>query len=593
MARPIGEIIRTLRFKLLASLLLLLGFSIGASLIGIWTYQQDRYTELAKAEALRANRSVERALLPAMVANDWGLIRRTTADIYEIFAPANLGIIGGDGTVLVAGDSTLEGHRFDRHRAPECTACHSRPDSPPSQGEIFLETPAGPVLRHVIKLTNESECRSCHDPGQQNLGVLFYDAPLGELFATLRTVLTRTLLTGALTFLVLALVLSLIVGRYVHRPLRQLEEGFVRAGQGDFDHWVEVKGGGEFQDMAVQFNVMNQAIKRSFAEIRRKNWETEQLYTFVRRLSQETEWHNRLRRVIVELLLETFKAEQVALLLRREKRESEITEISWRESDDRRCQHREDPAPPAAGELPAWLEQAWEHWRRTPASGIAFGREGSVALASLATQHVSLGLLCIHRPESRPFDEMEKKLLAAVCEQIEVALANARHYRLAITDGLTGLYSKRYCEAEIRKFIDTYGADRRRTFSVLMIDLDNFKPVNDTHGHQVGDEVLAQLADLIRQHIRQDDIACRYGGEEFIVLMAGGAREAEQSAIRLCRTVSEHLFHCQDGLKLRNTISIGVAGFPEHGRTAAEVIGAADQALYAAKRGGRNLCRVA
>jgi len=78
-----------------------------------------------------------------------------------------------------------------------------------------------------------------------------------------------------------------------------------------------------------------------------------------------------------------------------------------------------------------------------------------------------------------------------------------------------------------------------------------------------------------------------------LIKPTGGAREAEQSASHLCPTVSEQLFHSQNGLKLRNTISIGVAGFPEHGQTAAEVIGAADQALYAAKRGGGNRCQVA
>ncbi|MDZ7641331.1 MAG: HAMP domain-containing protein [Desulfurivibrio sp.] len=78
------------------------------------------------------------------------------------------------------------------------------------------------------------------------------------------------MLTGVITFLLVALVLSLIVQRYVHRPMQRLEEGFIQVGRGNFDHWVEIGVEGELKDMAVQFNVMNQAIKRSFAEIKSK-----------------------------------------------------------------------------------------------------------------------------------------------------------------------------------------------------------------------------------------------------------------------------------------------------------------------------------
>ena len=578
---------KTIRFRLLAGLLVLLGLSIGVSLYGIWTYERDRYREIAEAEALRAARTVEKSLRHAMLLNDWEMIRHTVADVHQIVEPANIGIIANDGRMLVSGDPALEGRRFRRETEAECAVCHRRPGQPPQQNTVFLETPAGPVLRHVIKLENAADCRGCHGETQGNLGILFYDAPFGEIFAMLRTVLTRTVLTGAATFLLVSLVLSLIVGRYLHRPLQRLEEGFEHAGRGDFDHWVEVEVEGEIQDMATQFNVMSQAIKRSFAAIRHKNWETEQLYAFVSRLGREAEWSG-LRRVILDLVLETFQVDRAGLLLRREHREGVITELAWREDGDRRCRHREFILPPPAGELPAWLAQAWEHWRNTPADTVAFSPDRTIALIGLVTHQVPLGLLCLHRPADRPFGDTERKLLLAVREQIEVTLANARLYRLAITDGLTGLYGKRYCETTIRKLIDRHAQDKSSEFSVLMLDLDHFKKVNDTHGHPVGDEVLIQLAELIREQVRREDIACRYGGEEFIVLITAGPQTAHQIADRLCRTVAAHVFSCGENLELHNTISIGVAGFPAHGKTAAEVIDAADQALYEAKRAGRN-----
>lgn len=587
MIRRISETIRTIRFKLLAGMLGLLALSIGLSLWGIWTYERDRYREIAEAEAGRATRTVELSLRQAMLENNWAMIQRTVADIYQIVEPANLGVIGGDGRVLASGIPALENHRFDRLRDPECTICHARPDAPPRRSAVFLDTPSGPVLRNVVKLTNEADCQACHAADEQNLGVLFYDARFDEIFAMLRTVLVRTIITGSAAFLLVALALTLILRRYLNRPLQQLEEGFNHAGRGDFDHWVEVEAEGEIQDMAVQFNVMNQAIKRSFNEIRRKNWETEQLYAFVRRLSQEAEWH-KLRRVIIELLEETFQAKRVGLLLRRERQEQVACEVIWRERGERRLRHREYLLAPPAGELPAWLDLAWEHWRNNPSARPAFSADATIALVGLSTHRIPLGLFTLHRPMAQPFTEMDKQLLAAVAEQIEITLANARLYRLAITDGLTGLYSKRYCETAINKFRDAHAADQGRLFSVLMLDLDHFKLVNDTHGHPVGDEVLIQLAELIRGSIRQDDIACRYGGEEFIILVAEGIKAAEQIAERLCRAVAEHVFRCRSGLELRCTISIGGAGFPEHGQNAAEVIAAADQALYQAKNGGRN-----
>lgn len=587
MRQRIGEIVRTIRFKLLGGLLLLLAISIGASLFGIWTYERDRYREIAEQEAWRAAQTVEKSLRQAMLANDWEMIRHTVVDIYNIVAPTNLLIVNLEGKVLASGDPTVENQRFERYREPQCTVCHLSPDTLPRGKTIFIDTPKGTILRNVIKLANNRECQQCHDPQQQNLGILFYDAPFDHIFTMLRTVLTRTLLTGIATFILVAIVLSLIIRRYVHRPLQRLEEGFNHAGRGDFDHWVEVEVEGEIQDMAMQFNVMSQAVKRSFAEIKRKNWETEQLYAFVRRLSSETEWH-KLRRMVINLLRETFNTRQVALLLRREQQEEIWTELSWVEGDDRRHQHREYRLPPPNQELPAWVSLAWQHWCAADGDRPAFSPDGTIAMVSLSTHNIPLGLICLHRQIGEPLGEMDRKLLVAVGEQIETALANARLYRLAITDGLTGLYGKRYCKTAMGKHLEAHAVDSNRIFSVMMLDLDHFKQVNDTHGHQAGDQVLTQLAELIRQSIRQDDIACRYGGEEFIVLVAGDLETTENIARRICRTVSEHLFECDGGLVLRNTISIGVAGFPEHGKSADEIVGAADQALYQAKDSGRN-----
>lgn len=197
-------------------------------------------------------------------------------------------------------------------------------------------------------------------------------------------------------------------------------------------------------------------------------------------------------------------------------------------------------------------------------------------------------VFCLQRESGKSFSEAEKKLVLAVGEQICIALANARLYRMAITDGLTGLYAKRYGESVIRKFLDAYTPAKNNGFCVLMLDLDHFKQVNDTHGHQVGDEVLVQLSGLIRAGIRFDDVACRFGGEEFIILVAGDLEVGREAGSRLRQAIEQHLFRNGTGLALRNTVSIGVASFPQHGGTVEELIAAADQAMYEAKKQGRN-----
>lgn len=577
----------SLRFRLLISLFLLLGLSLLVALVGIWTFERDRFMGHARNEAMLAGRTIEKALRSAMLANDWERIRLAVDDIRQIVNPSVISIMSYGGVIAVSSDDSLEGRRFDRDAEPGCVVCHLRPGIMPNQDAVLLETESGPLLRNIIKIANAPECHGCHAPEQKNCGILVYDVLLSDTYAALRTLLFRTALTGLISFLVVIVVLSLIVQHFVHRPLGRLLDGFLHVGRGDFDHWVEVETKGEFQEMADQFNVMSRAIGRSLAEIRQKNWETGKLYTFVQQLSQATEW-NKLRRTIINLLFESFAAERVALFLRRERAKGELIELSWQQEGDRRYHHREYGASAGNGELPEWILAELKKWRHDPLAVPSFLPDGTTALVPLVSKNVAVGLIFLRRCGGQPFRGVDKKLLLAVGEQIGIALANARLYRMAITDGLTGLYTKRYCESFIRKVLDSPGPAHERGFSVLMLDLDHFKQVNDTHGHQAGDEVLVQLAGLLRAAIRHDDLACRYGGEEFILLVPGRPEAGVETAARLRQVIEQHVFSCDGGLTLRNTVSIGVAFFPQHGESGEAVVGAADQALYEAKRQGRN-----
>ncbi|MFH1020461.1 MAG: diguanylate cyclase [Pseudomonadota bacterium] len=579
----------SIRFRLLASLFILLGISIFASMYGIWAFERDRYMTIAESEAAKAGQTIEKALRSAMLQNNRVAIQQSVDDIHAIVKPSVISILSYGGTIAVSSDKSMLGRHFDRDSEASCVACHTTRGVLPQRSAVFLETASGPVLRNVIKILNGPECYACHPPSQKNCGILVYDVLFADTIEILRTVLFRMAVTGLVSFVFLILVLSFVIQRYVHRPLHQLMDGFIHVGRGNFNYWVEVESRGEFQEMADLFNVMSHAIHRSFAEIKGKNWETSSLYTFVQQLSRAIEWH-RLRRLITDLLHETFNTRHVVVFLSRDKQDQIVYEVSWRQAGDLRYHHREYALRVDADDLPSGVVSAWEKWQNGKLAEPCFSEHDTRVFLPLDSKNVSLGLICLQRDAGRPFSGAEKKLILAVGEQLGIALANARLYRMAITDGLTELYTRRYCETAIRKLLETHHHEitPEKGFCVLMLDLDHFKQVNDTHGHQVGDEVLIQLAGLIRASIRHDDVACRYGGEEFIILILGGLSVGRESAMRLHQIIENHVFISSSAGPLRNTVSIGVAHFPLHGKNGEEVVGAADQALYEAKERGRN-----
>jgi diguanylate cyclase (GGDEF)-like protein/PAS domain S-box-containing protein len=184
-----------------------------------------------------------------------------------------------------------------------------------------------------------------------------------------------------------------------------------------------------------------------------------------------------------------------------------------------------------------------------------------------------------------------------VTEHIALALANLKLRETlraqAVHDSLTGLFNRRYLEQALER--EVLRATRNgRTVGVIMLDLDHLKRFNDAHGHEAGDMLLRVLGDFLVTHVRAEDIACRYGGEEFVVILP-------EASLAMSRSRAEELWKGVQGLSvnfhgelLRGvTASVGVAAFPAHGATMAELLRAADAALYAAKREGRDRVQIA
>ncbi len=196
-------------------------------------------------------------------------------------------------------------------------------------------------------------------------------------------------------------------------------------------------------------------------------------------------------------------------------------------------------------------------------------------------------------PNSYTTDQLEHvgRLISLASMGVRNALIHSRTRLMADTDSLTGLLSARaYHERLETEFRKAQAA--RRSLSLLIIDLDNFKQVNDGHGHQAGDELLRRVGALLRQQARRNDIACRYGGDEFIIVMPETIKsEAAVVADRIRRTIEDMSFTSGTSL-VRVTVSIGAASYPQDVTNKHSLIKAADDALYAAKEDGRNSLRV-
>ncbi|MCC7348026.1 MAG: PleD family two-component system response regulator, partial [Variibacter sp.] len=194
----------------------------------------------------------------------------------------------------------------------------------------------------------------------------------------------------------------------------------------------------------------------------------------------------------------------------------------------------------------------------------------------------------------RPIDKNE--LMARVRTQIRRKRYSERlrdnvqlSIEMAVTDALTGLHNRRYMETHLTSLVDQ-AVSRGKPLSVLVLDIDYFKSINDTYGHDAGDDVLREFALRVRKSIRGIDLACRYGGEEFVIVMPEtDMAVASLVAERLRRRVAGEPFPIDHaGRSIQVTISIGIAGLGGVSDNAASVLKRADQALYRAKRDGRN-----
>jgi diguanylate cyclase (GGDEF)-like protein len=355
------------------------------------------------------------------------------------------------------------------------------------------------------------------------------------------------LLTALLVSLAVFAAATYLLGRSIVGTLRRLADAANEIAQGNLGERVEVRGKDEFANVGVAFNHMAEQLEQRLVELEAER--------------------NRVREATArfgEALMATHEPEQLIQVV-------------------------VESAVEAAG----------------AAGGLVLGPDGELARAGdpdagaeriafpLRVGSTDFGSLVL---SSDSFDAEQVEAAASLAAQVVVALDNARLHRLverqAMVDSLTGLANRRSLEETLRLEL-ARAARFGDTVSVVLADLDKFKAVNDRFGHAAGDEVLKAFADALRETVRESDVAGRWGGEEFALVLSGTDAEGGARLAERARASFENMaVRMPDGTVLQVTASFGVASFPESHQLG-DLLAAADSALYEAKREGRNRVVVA
>lgn len=391
-----------------------------------------------------------------------------------------------------------------------------------------------------------------------------------------------------LFYIFIAGLLGLYVARRISRPLNHLVTSMEKISQGNLDTKVEVETSDEIGELSQKFEEMRASLKQYRSRLNKKIAELQTLYHVGTIVTSELEYTHLLK-TILDTVTDVMEAEKGSIMLHDP--QTELLKIAMAKGLDKEVLRK---TVLASGEsvaghvfqtrqpmlvLDTLRDETFVRLKRRKVS------PGTMLSVPLVSKERSLGVMNISKSRPYGFDEVDLNLFQAIANICATAIDNARLYKLAITDEMTGLYLRRYFYVNMRDLIEDSG----EPFSLMMLDIDSFKSFNDSFGHACGDKVLIQVARTIANSVRDCDIPCRLGGEEFAVICPGQtAEEAKAPSNRLRQLIHDKPVDTPDGQEVQVAVSIGIAEFPRDGDSVDALYEAADQALYQSKRQGKN-----
>ncbi|HZA26642.1 MAG TPA: diguanylate cyclase [Actinomycetota bacterium] len=393
--------------------------------------------------------------------------------------------------------------------------------------------------------------------------------------------------------LLVATALGYALARLLARPLQRLAEGAMAVASGDFDTHVDAEGQGDVAQLAEAFNSMTENLRGYVGELRKSRDELRRGLDRLGETLSSTHDLEGMFAVILDTAAVTLGAKAGAVYLLSPSGRNVRLEVARGYEAPERAALRigEGIAGRSAAGISVLLPS--ERDPVSPSRPVEPAAPTAIAVPLIRGDR-TMGVLALYgRSIPEPFVQDDVATLGSFAAQASVAVENVLLHkeaeRLSITDGLTGVWNRRYLQLTLTKEIER--AQRfGRPLSVLMMDIDHFKLVNDAHGHHVGDEVLVELTRRTMSTIRgQIDALARYGGEEFVVVLPETPTDGAKVVADKILAVIRHRPFVEDeqgGVPL--TVSIGVAAFPEDAATADELVRAADLAMYRAKEAGRD-----
>ncbi len=392
-----------------------------------------------------------------------------------------------------------------------------------------------------------------------------------------------------------AALLGWLLSQLVTRPVRELAVAARDVADGDLDRRFEAEGSDELAALGDAFNAMTDNLR---TQVRELEVSRDALQHSLDRLGDtlsSTLDLNRTLTAVVDAASSALTAERAALYMLAPGRGWLYVKVARSLRPD-----VVDARVDLGDGLVGWVAQTGSSVRLPqdadnapePVPHEASGHaQVAVPLFSPDRGQIIGVLELLDRADGEPFDEGDLHTIRSFAVQAAVAIENVRLHeatqQASVTDGLTGLWNLRYFQQRAEEEVER--AERfGHALSLALLDIDHFKSVNDEHGHLVGDQVLVEVAERVTGEVREVDTVARYGGEEVvIVLPETDLNGARLTAERIRAAVGASPVHT-DGGPVRVTVSLGVAGYPVHGDTAAELLRSADAAMYAAKQGGRD-----